>query len=91
MVVTTISKEFTLRIPEAYRASYSPGQQVAISADPQGRLVITPIEQVRAILAETSGIWADRPDLPGDSLDIMDELRKGSRLSEPGLAVDEAD
>jgi bifunctional DNA-binding transcriptional regulator/antitoxin component of YhaV-PrlF toxin-antitoxin module len=91
MIVTKISKEFTLRIPEPYREIYGPGQEVAISADPQGRLVITPIEQVRAILAETSGIWADHADLAGDSLDIMDELRKGSRLSQPGLAVDEAD
>ncbi len=91
MVVTKIGKDFTVCGPEPYRDTYGAGQEVAISTDSQGRLVITPIEQVRAVLRETSGIWADRADLAGDSIDLMDELCKGTRLDELGLAVDEAD
>jgi len=89
MVVTTISNEFTVRIPEPYRKLYGAGQDVAISADAEGRLVITPIEHVREVLRQTSGIWSDRTDLPRDSIEIIDELRKGTRLGDLGLAIDE--
>jgi hypothetical protein len=53
------------------------GQQVAISADAQGRLIIILVEQVRALLMETFGVWAGRSDLSGDSIDYVDEIRRG--------------
>ncbi len=38
-------------------------QRVAISSDEQGRLMIMPIEDIRARLMETLGMWADRTDI----------------------------
>lgn len=84
MIVTKISSEFTVHIPDAYREMFSAGQEVSISADAQGRLIITPIEQIRAALMETFGMWADRTDLPTDSIAIMDDMRRGQRLEEMG-------
>jgi hypothetical protein len=89
MSVTKISSEFTVPIPDEFRARFMAGQQVLVSADAQGRLVLTPIEQIRARLMETFGMWANRADLPGDSIAFMDELRRGKRLEQLGLRADE--
>jgi hypothetical protein len=67
------------------------GQEIDISADTQGRLIITPIEHVRALLMETFGMWADRTDLPAASIDYVDEIRRGQRLDEMGELPDETD
>lgn len=77
MIVTKISSEFTVDIPNEFRARFSVGQQIAVSADAQGRLVLTPIEQIRARLMETFGMWANRTNLPQDSIAYMDEIRRG--------------
>lgn len=84
MVLTKISPEFTVPIPDEYRKQFSPDDQVAVSVDEQGRLIITPIEQIRALLAETFGMWKDRTDLP-NGITYMDEVRRGHRLDEPGI------
>ena len=91
MVVTKIGQEFTLNIPDQFRQKFTPGQEVAVSTDAQGRLVVTPIEQVRALLMETFGMWADRTDVPADSLDYVDDIRRGRRLDEIDLRSNEAD
>jgi virulence-associated protein VagC len=89
MIVTTISPEYTVNIPNEFRQLLAVGQEVAISADPQGRLIITPIEQIRAILMESFGMWADRTDLPQDSIEYVDDIRRGERLNQLGLPSDE--
>lgn len=89
MIVTKISSEFTVDIPNEFRTRFSAGQQVAVSTDAQGRLVLTPLEQIRARLMETFGMWANRADLPSDSIAYMDELRRGNRLEQLGLRADE--
>ena len=91
MVVTKIGQEFTLNIPDQFRQKFTPGQEVAVSTDAQGRLVVTPIEQIRALLMETFGMWADRTDLPADSINYVDDIRRGRRLDEMDLRSDEAD
>lgn len=88
MVVTKISVDYRLAIPDTFRELFSAGQEVAIRADQQGRLVITPIEQIRATLLETFGMWADRDDIP-DSVDYVNEIRHGQRLAQLGLHRDE--
>jgi len=89
MVVIKISDEYTISIPIPYRQMFPAGQEVAVIADPRGRLIIMPIEQIRAVLMETFGMWADRADLP-DSITHMDEMRRGHRLNDIGLRSDEA-
>ena len=91
MILTKIDQEYTVNIPPPFRSLLPAGQEIAISADTQGRLIITPIEHVRALLMETFGMWADRTDLPAESIDYVDEIRRGQRLDEMGELPDETD
>lgn len=89
MIVTKINQDYTLRIPDSFRRLLAAGQEVAVSADAQGRLIVTPVDQVRALLMETFGMWADRTDQPADSLDYVDDLRRGQRLNDLEFPADE--
>jgi hypothetical protein len=86
MITIRISPEHTLHIPDQFHKLLPAGQEVAISSDAQGRLVITPLEQIHTQLLETFGMWADRDDLPTDSVDYVDEIRRGQRLNAAGLS-----
>ncbi len=90
-ITTQIGPDFVLTIPDSFRRLFPAGQEVALSADPQGRLIVTPVEQIRALLMETFGMWADRTDLPADGVAFVDEIRRGRRLSEFERWADEAD
>lgn len=81
----TISSHYTVKIPAHLRSKLRVGQQVTISLDEQGRLILTPIEQARAILDETFGMWADRTDIPKSGIEYMDKVRRGHRLKDQGL------
>jgi hypothetical protein len=82
MIVVRVSPEYTLNIPDRYRQLLRIGQEVALSTDAQGRLLITPIETIRATLMETFGMWKDRTDLPRDGVEYMDQIRRGERLNQ---------
>lgn len=91
MVISKISEKFTLLIPERFRSLISPGQEVIITLDKKGRIVVTPMEQIRSALMETFGMWEERADLPKDSIKYMDEIRRGDRLSRFIAENNEAD
>jgi bifunctional DNA-binding transcriptional regulator/antitoxin component of YhaV-PrlF toxin-antitoxin module len=80
MVVTKITPKYTLSIPAEFRKALPAGQEVAITIDKQGRLVVTPIEKIREALAESFGMWADRTDLSADAIRYVREIRKGYRI-----------
>jgi hypothetical protein len=90
MIVARITKEYMLKIPDEFRPLIEAGQEVAISADAQGRLVVTPIEQIRARLLETFGMWAGRDDAPIDGVDYVDDIRRGHRLDNTQHRLNEA-
>jgi bifunctional DNA-binding transcriptional regulator/antitoxin component of YhaV-PrlF toxin-antitoxin module len=85
MVTVHVSSDYTVKIPSKFRSRLRAGQEVAVSLDAQGRLIITPIEQVRAVLHETFGMWADRSDIPADGVEYVDQIRRGRRLDDLGL------
>lgn len=89
MIITKIGKDYTLNIPLALRQKLTIGQEVGVSTDIQGRLIVTPLEQIQTVLLETFGLWADRTDLPTDSLDYMDQIRQGQRLDQSEPRADE--
>lgn len=91
MVVTKITPKYTLNIPDEFRAALPAGQEVAITIDKLGRLVVTPIEKIRETLAESFGMWADRTDISADSLRYVREIRKGYRLDSSSVNSDETD
>ncbi|HLO14823.1 MAG TPA: hypothetical protein VK206_08340 [Anaerolineales bacterium] len=82
MVAVTISSQYTVQIPKHFRSKLRVGQQVAISIDVHGRLILTPIEQAREILDETFGIWVDRTDIPKGGIKYMDKIRHGHRIKD---------
>ena len=91
MVVTKISSKFTLDIPDEFRKALPAGQEVAITIDKQGRMVVTPIEKIREALVESFGMWADRSDIPADALQHVREIRKGYRLDKTRADENETD
>lgn len=91
MIRTKINKGFTVNIPPPFRSRLSVGEEIAISSDAQGRLIITPMEQIRAQLTQTFGMWSDRTDLPSEALEYVDEQRRGDRLDLIASQMDEAD
>ena len=42
----------------------------------------TSIEEIRARLMETFGMWADRTDIPSGGIEYMDAIRRGHRLED---------
>lgn len=89
MIVTKISSEFTIAIPDEFKSQFTPGQPVTVTADAQGRLVVARIEQIQAILEETFGMWQDRTDIPKDGITYVDEIRRGHRLNALGIEWNE--
>ena len=86
MVTVQIGPQYTVKIPEFFRSQLRVGQRMAISVDAQGRLVLTPLEQARAILDETFGMWAGRADIPKSGIKYMDKIRRGHRLKDQRLS-----
>jgi bifunctional DNA-binding transcriptional regulator/antitoxin component of YhaV-PrlF toxin-antitoxin module len=80
MVVTKISPKFTINIPDEFRKVLPAGQEVTITIDKQGRLVVTPIEKIREALGASFGMWADRKDIPADGVKYVRDKRKGYRV-----------
>jgi bifunctional DNA-binding transcriptional regulator/antitoxin component of YhaV-PrlF toxin-antitoxin module len=91
MIMTKISSQYTLKIPTEFRSALPAGEEVTITVDMQGRLIVTPVEKIRTLLMETFGMWADRTDIPSDGVTYVDEIRKGRRLDDFGLHQDETD
>lgn len=89
MVLAKITPKFTLNIPDEFRKILSAGQEVAITIDKQGRMVVTPIEKIREALAESFGMWADRTDMTADARHYVREIRKGYRLDRTWADNDE--
>jgi hypothetical protein len=85
MVTIRVNPDFTVKIPGKFRAGLRAGQELAISLDKQGRLIIMPIDQVRSIVQETFGMWADRTDVPADGITYVDQIRRGNRLDNLGV------
>jgi hypothetical protein len=46
MIVTRINPDYTLPIPNSFRRLLAVGQEVAISADAQGRLIVAPADNL---------------------------------------------
>ena len=86
MITVQIGPQYTVKIPEFFRAQLHVGQRMAISVDAQGRLVLTPLEQARTILDETFGMWAGRDDIPKSRIKYMDKVRRGDRLKDQRLS-----
>ena len=65
------------------------GTPVWVAMDEAGRIILTPETQIRAVLMETFGMWADRDDIPQNGVSYMDQIRQGKRLANLEHTADE--
>jgi hypothetical protein len=91
MLQTRIEKDYRVTIPESLRSSLQVGDELLVSADQAGRIVLTPIARLLEILERTAGMWEGRNDVPADGVEYVNRLRQGRRLQSLGVIPDDRD
>lgn len=82
MEKVVIEQGYRVTLPDQVRSLVQVGGSVQVTTDENGRIILTPDAEVRDVLLETFGMWADREDLPVDSITYVDQIRQGHRLNE---------
>lgn len=85
MIYTKVEDDFRITIPEELRRSLEVGQELLVTMDKNGRLILIPESQIDAILQQTAGMWKRRTDIPADGVDYVNQLRQGQRLVDLGI------
>jgi bifunctional DNA-binding transcriptional regulator/antitoxin component of YhaV-PrlF toxin-antitoxin module len=88
MLQTRIESDFRITIPEPLRQPLHVGDELLITTDQAGRIILTPKAQVRLILQRTAGMWRGRQDIPADGVEYVNNLRQARRLRRLGVAPD---
>jgi bifunctional DNA-binding transcriptional regulator/antitoxin component of YhaV-PrlF toxin-antitoxin module len=85
MLRAKIEPDFRITIPESLRPPLKVGDELLITTDQAGRIIITPEARIRAILRRTAGLWRGRQDIPSDGVEYVNNLRQGRRLHDLGV------
>jgi bifunctional DNA-binding transcriptional regulator/antitoxin component of YhaV-PrlF toxin-antitoxin module len=88
MLRTKIEPDFRITIPESLRPPLKVGDELFITTDQAGRIIITSEARIRAILQRTAGMWRGRQDIPSDGVEYVHNLRQGRRLHDLGVVHD---
>jgi len=88
MLRVKIESDFRVTLPEPIRAPLHVGDELLITTDPAGRIIITPETRIRTILEQTAGMWRGRTDIPADGVEYVNQLRQGRRLRKLGIVSD---
>jgi bifunctional DNA-binding transcriptional regulator/antitoxin component of YhaV-PrlF toxin-antitoxin module len=80
-----IEEGYRLTVPKKLRGNLKVGDEIVITVDRAGRLVLLSEQRVRNILQQTAGLWQDRADIPKDGVAYVNKLRRGRRLSRLGV------
>jgi bifunctional DNA-binding transcriptional regulator/antitoxin component of YhaV-PrlF toxin-antitoxin module len=91
MLKTKIESGFRITIPEPLRPPLEVGDELLITIDQAGRIIITPKARIRSILQRTAGMWQGRRDIPADGVEYVNHLRQARRLRELGVVPDDGD
>ncbi len=59
-----IEKGFRLTLPEEFRGELKVGDELHVSVDRAGRIILLSEARIRETLRRTAGIWQDRTDVP---------------------------
>lgn len=86
-----IEDDFRLTVPEALRQDLQVGDELFMSVDRGGRIVLLSEKRVRAILQRTAGLWQGRSDIPDDGVEYVNQMRQGRRLRRLGVTGRAAD
>ncbi len=88
MLRTKIDSDFRITIPEPLRPPLQVGDELLVTTDQAGRIIITPETRVRSILRRTAGMWRGRQDIPSDGVEYVNNLRQARRLRALGVVPD---
>ena len=80
-----IESGFRVTMPKAVRGGLKVGDEVIVSVDRAGRIILLSEERVRATLQRTAGLWRGRTDIPDDGVKYVNRLRRGRRLHRLGV------
>ncbi|MCI0557073.1 MAG: hypothetical protein MN733_01150 [Nitrososphaera sp.] len=80
-----IEDGFRLTVPEALRGELEVGDEIFMTVDRAGRIVLLSEKRIRSTLQRTAGLWQDRTDIPNDGVKYMNHLRRGRRLRRLGV------
>lgn len=75
-----IENGFRLTVPKELRRGLKVGDEVMVTTDQAGRIILLSEKRVRAVLQRTAGIWRDRTDIPEDGVKYVNLMRRGRRL-----------
>lgn|GEM_PF-1546341 len=75
MLLTRVESDFRITIPESLRLPLHVGDELLITTDHTGRIILIPKARIRAILQQTAGMWRGRQDLPADGVEYVNNLR----------------
>lgn len=89
MTTIVIENDYQVRLPAEISELVPIGTRLQVTVDETGRIILSPEPDVKTILQECFGMWADRTDLPADSVDYVNDIRRGQRLDEFGIGLDE--
>ncbi len=81
-----IEEGFRLTIPKKLRPNLKVGDEVVVTVDRAGRIILLSEQRIRAALQQTAGIWQDRTDIPKNGVAYVNKMRRGRRLRRLGVA-----
>lgn len=82
MVEIKLEEGYRVTLPREVRGELHVGDQLIVTTDSAGRIVMTSAGQIQKVLRETFGSWANRDDQSTDGVAYVDEIRSGTRLDE---------
>jgi len=82
-----IEDGFRLTVPKDLRGELRVGDEIVISADRAGRIVLLSEKRIRTALEHTAGMWQGRTDIPQDGVKYVNRLRRGRRLRRLGVTT----
>ena len=80
-----IEKGFRLTVPKELRRGLKVGDEIFVTVDRAGRIVLLSEKRIRASLQRTAGVWQGRADIPDDGVKYVHRLRRGRRLRRLGV------
>lgn len=80
-----IESGFRVTVPKKMRSGLKIGDELRVSVDHAGRIILVSEKQIRETLQRTAGMWSGRQDIPNDGVVYVNRLRKGRRLRRLGV------
>ncbi len=91
MIRVAIEEGYRVTLPKELRRRMRIGDEMFVSVDRAGRIVLLSEKRIRATLGQTAGIWQGRKDIPSTGIKYVNKVRRGQRLRRLGVVSRESD